>query len=391
MLIRGSDEMANLVFPKIKNSMQVGTSVFVGTNFENSITRAALLSARPKLEYIFIRTQDDRASKSDTEVRQELSNALSGRKNAIVISDIGDTRTYTFEKLANDVKTISPQTAFALVTSRQECVGEHVFMEKFVQERGVDPSVLSKIDYTLQYSGNDMVFPALLRMHEDKLNFPFDRERIILVVEDKPSYYTNFVLSLERINEGRTRVLLARDFESASQLVESTKGRLAGAILDMRFPMSGDLVDSACQDVARLIRESDAKVPIVFQSADKALVEKAKQDPRVFALHKDEGIFNQLRGFINDYFGFGAFVFRMPNGAEIARVDSLAGLVQFVKSATPGSVMEASVLYHASHNNFSNWLWLHGYKDAADGLKPADPKTLDDAKKNILGACEPYL
>jgi hypothetical protein len=384
--------MAVQRFPKVRNAENTGCTVFVGTVFENRVTQRALLSAKPKLEHIFVRTQDGASQKSGAEVKNEVASAISGKRNALVISDVGDTRDYTFEKLASDVKTIDAGASYALLTSRQECAGIHVVMDEFVKERGFDPSVLSKVDYIINYAGNDNVFTALLQLHEDRLNYRLDNERVILVIEDMPSYYTGFLLSLEKINESRTRVLLARDFETASRLVEETKGRLAGAIVDMRFPKGSRLADDACWEVEKLIREYDPKAPIVFQSADESLIARAEGDPRVFTLSKgDPLIFNKLRDIINDNFGFGPFVFRTVPGLEIARVDTLADMWSFIKSATPGSIMAESAIYHAKFNSFSNWLWLHGYKGAAEQLKLSNSQSIGELKQNFFSACERYL
>ena len=50
-------------------------------------------------------------------------------------------------------------------------------------------------------------------------------------------------------------------------------------------------------------------------------------------------------------FGFGDFIFKMPNGDEIGQVSNVEEMIDFIED-----IPEKSLDYHASRNHFSNWL-----------------------------------
>jgi hypothetical protein len=216
------------------------------------------------------------------------------------------------------------------------------------------------------------------------MNFKNDSERNILVVEDWQKSYTGFLTSLYNLNRHRTRVLLARTFEQAAGLIEECKNRFAGAIIDVEFPKKGELVTNASWELVSLLRKFDEKVPVIFQS----LVEGRlpKNDPRVFSLRKgDRVMLQELKRIMNDYFGFGDFVFRRPDGTEIIRAATFEQFFELLQTIEP-----ESLVYHASHDHFSNWLWLHGQKKAAMEFKPISDEDPQRLRNTLISLLEPY-
>ena len=63
-------------------------------------------------------------------------------------------------------------------------------------------------------------------------------------------------------------------------------------------------------------------------------------------------------------FGFGDFIFRMPDGSEISRADNLNKLIKTIET-----LKVESLEYHARNNHFSNWLSARGYLDAANTFR----------------------
>lgn len=372
-------------FPAIRNNERVERVIAVGTQYEFSKAQK-IAKYRPKVELCFVETSGE-GRKTQGQVQEELRQHLSGRKNTLVFSDVGESgRPYPFEALAAEAKQISPKAAFALLTSRQECAELEAAMAEFVRDRGFDPEkVLPNVDYVFHYTGNEKIFPTMLQLHEDRMNFRGDSERSILVVEDKPNFYSSFLTSLFDINRHRARVLLARTFEQAAGLIEDCKNRFAGAIIDVEFPRQGRLVREASWELVALLRKFDEKVPVVFQSVEQGWLPQG--DPRVFSLWKRDPVMLQtLRGIMNDYFGFGDFVFRRPDGAEIARARAFSELFDLLHTIPP-----ESLVYHASHDHFSNWLWLHGHKKAAKDFKPIFSEDPAELRKALIGLLEPYV
>ena len=58
-----------------------------------------------------------------------------------------------------------------------------------------------------------------------------------------------------------------------------------------------------------------------------------------------------LRQFMTEYFSFGDFIFRTPDGHEVGRASDLKSLREQLQY-----VPEESIRYHAERNHFSNWL-----------------------------------
>ncbi|RME29196.1 MAG: histidine kinase, partial [Deltaproteobacteria bacterium] len=72
-----------------------------------------------------------------------------------------------------------------------------------------------------------------------------------------------------------------------------------------------------------------------------------------------------VRSFLAEHLGFGDFVFRMPDGKEVARARDLREFVDCL-----ASVPAESLRYHAGHNHISNWLLARSEFDLAARLRP---------------------
>ncbi len=280
--------------------------------------------------------------------------------STMVITDFGDSRPYKCEEIATDVKANSNNAAVVLLTSKPECVGKPEKFADLVASRGFDPNIiLPKIDHVFQYTGVDALFPMMLEVHEDRINYKSGNERAILVFESKPNYYSGYLTKLYEINQQRTSMLLARTFEEAAGIINDVKQKFAGAILGMRNP------DDSFR-LLRLLRAYNKGLPVIMQSGNPERLEMARKEGSVSVLDKNHPtLFYSLGNIVSDYFGFGDFIFRTPDGMEIGRARDLKELCDMI-SQLDGK----SLVGHASRNDFSNWLYLHGYKEAADTVKP---------------------
>ena len=384
-----------------RNREKVDAVVCFGVGNEDTQVRGGLLASRIKAEYIFINAKDKDQPRLPADLKGELARALDGKKNPIVISDTGYTRPeYSILTLAADAKEVAPKSAVVLLTSDQDCVNapkrmQNYFLGKDLPNfRGAAAlEAIQKIDYVYN-SGNDLVFEAIVKMHQHRLNYGKDNESVIVVLEDQPSYYTDFVLSLQRISMDRAHILLARDFESASKIVQTAQGRVVGAILDMRFPKGGAEVDFAWREIANLLRETDPKVPIVLQSANDQLMEVARKEGKYFTLSKNDGaLYMKLRRIISENFGFGPFIFKAPppDENEILRADNLTDIVSILRGATRDNLVGASIFYHAANDHFSNWLRMHGNKGLARKVKPIAADAPEQMIEKLLRVFEPHL
>ena len=329
--------------------------------------------------------------KTHSECRRDLFCAISKgdsehMANTLVITDVGgESRLYPFEKIVMDTRANFPNVYTAVLTSEQACIGTHAAMDRFVKDRGhVAPGDLGGVHVFSSYGDRPGVFKVIATFFNDLLCYQGDKERIILVVEDQPQFYTPFLAKLHSINDGRARVLLARTFEEAEGFIRECHSGLAGAILDVQFPKGGKLIDEASFPLLALLRKYDPRVPVVFQSSEKERLSQVTSEHNVLALHKQSPtLLTDLESYMNGYFGFGSFTFRYPDGRKYALAETLSELVGCIREA-PAEVL----LNHGTQNDFSKWLWLHGEKKAADRLKPIQTSDAEEIRSILLGALE---
>ncbi len=76
-----------------------------------------------------------------------------------------------------------------------------------------------------------------------------------------------------------------------------------------------------------------------------------------------------------EYFGFGDFIFRLPDGAEVGRARDMKELAERL-----AEVPAASIAYHAERNHFSKWLKARTEFALARRLRPGAGDRLRDAR-----------
>lgn len=367
---------------KIENRIKLGKVVLVGSKFHYFNLKEGLeLAGRgADLPSVCIgRKQlfgDDRL----VAFEKAILNGENLHPVLVLAQNLDDWGGYGFEKLACEIKQIEPKSIFALLTKDPQLVGHPRKVEDIVKSRS-DSNLLKSVDYIFHYNDSPQLFITIISLIEDKMNYPFDHERVTLVVEDKPVQYTRFLTQLQEINKGRTRILLAQNYEEAAKVIDECPDRLAGAIIDVNFPKSGEHGEHAWK-ILSYIQEKRLKIPTIFKSADAKAIERVSQTGRVFAVHNEEwGYLHKIAKIMEQYFGFGSFAFRTPDPypREVARVDTLEDMVALIRTVA-GDVL----INHAQHNHFSNWLWLHGYKELAERIKPIDTMDPEEGRALIL-------
>ena len=137
------------------------------------------------------------------------------------------------------------------------------------------------------------------------------------------------------------------------------------------------------------IRHTHPDLPVLLQSSDPSNWTLAERVDAAF-LHKySSTLLQDLRSFMLDNFGFGDFVFRLPDGSEVARVPDLLTMKQ-VLPTVPG----ASIDYHSTRNHFSNWLRARTEFVLARRLRPRKRSEFADAeavRRYLIDALEGAL
>lgn len=240
------------------------------------------------------------------------------------------------------------------------------------------------------WQGDVRIFLAIIKILEDHRNVAVDAGHfgvpIVLVVEDSIRYYSSFLPAIytevmrhvqnmlgedlsgsQRILRMRARpkVLLCQDYEHAEQVVEEFGDHIIGVITDFEFPRAGKLNKRAGPELVERVLEQRPDIRIVMQSSDEKNREIAEALGGSFLLKGSPTLLHDLRTILADRFGFGAFIFRLPSGVEVARAPDLRSFEQVLRS-----VPAESLTYHAERNHFSFWLKARTEFELANKLRP---------------------
>ncbi|MBC2704077.1 PEP/pyruvate-binding domain-containing protein [Desulfobacula sp.] len=246
------------------------------------------------------------------------------------------------------------------------------------------------IDRTYIWGGNADLLLAIIKNFEDEMNVAFDTKnanvRVIILVEDSPYHYSSFLPVLykqivmqtqsvieDSINEehrllkmrGRPKVLVAHNYEEAIALYEKYKPYLLSVFSDMRYPRNGVEDESAGYKLLTKIKKEIPDLPVLILSTEDRNKEKVVDIPAVFINKNSSTLNDRIKNFFVSYLGFGAFVFRLPNGEEIARASDLRAIEKLLPE-----IPDESIVYHAMNDDFSRWFMARSEINFALKLKP---------------------
>jgi len=295
---------------------------------------------------------------------EEAFDVLEDKRIELVISMLNIEKADTFD-LAMRIKQKYPKIPIVVLTPFSREVNLKL-MEKN----------LSAIDYVFSWLGNADILLAIIKLIEDRMNIDQDVQQgvqAILLVEDSIRFYSSYLPNIykillkqsktfmtEGLNEhqkmlrmrGRTKILLATNFEEAIAMWEKYKNSLLGIITDISFMREGETDKTAGIKFVEKIRAEDEYMPILFQSTDTEYESLARQLKVGFLNKLSKTLSIELRNFINEYFSFGDFIFIDPNnGREITRAFDLKSLQDKIFE-----IPDESLNYHMKRNHFSKWL-----------------------------------
>jgi hypothetical protein len=246
------------------------------------------------------------------------------------------------------------------------------------------------IDRTYIWGGNADLLLAIIKNREDEMNVAFDTEnanvRVIILVEDSPYHFSSFLPVLykqivlqtqsvidESINEehrllkmrGRPKVLVAHDYDEAMILYEKYKPYLLSVFSDMRYPINGVEDAGAGYKLLAKIKQEIPDLPLLMLSTEEHNRERALEIPAVFINKNSSTLNDQIKSFFVSYLGFGDFIFRLPNGEEIARAGDLRAIEKLLSE-----IPDESIVFHAMNNDFSRWFMARSEIEFALKLRP---------------------
>ena len=299
---------------------------------------------------------------------EDASEQLTTKSFDLIIAMPGNDIGQTFRE-AKTIKQLHPDIPFIVLTPFSREVSRRLANEDF-----------SGVDYVFSWLGNVDLLLAIIKLMEDKMNSDNDILEVgiqtILLVEDSIRFYSSvlphlykfllkqsLVFSTEALNEheqmlrmrGRPKVILARTYEEAQELYDKYKDKILGVITDVSFNRQGAKDKLAGIKLAREIKAKDPYVPIIIESSENEN-EVYAQELGVSFIDKNSKKFPvDLGRTITDNFGFGAFIIRNPEtGKEVMRINDLKELQDNLFD-----IPDNLLLYHASHNDISRWLYSH--------------------------------
>lgn len=254
----------------------------------------------------------------------------------------------------------------------------------------VSRNPVTDIERIFLWQGNARILIAIVKYIEDKRNVLHDTcamgVPVLLVVEDNiryissflPVIYTELIKQSRRvIHEGinvahklvrmqaRPKILLSSNFEEAAGLVQQYRDYIFGLVSDVEFPWAGKLNPEAGFELARLMRSMVSDVPVVLQTSRTEFRPRALAAGYSFLRKRSPTLLKDLRRILTEHFGFGDFVFRLPDLSEVARAKDLSELEEQLQTVPP-----ESLTYHAQSNHFSHWLMARTEFALAAKLRP---------------------
>src|ERR1700724_3343080 len=272
---------------------------------------------------------------------------------------------------------------------------------------------VTEIERIFLWQGNARILIAIVKYIEDKRNVLHDTRAmgvpVLLVVEDNIRYYSAFLpviyteiikQSRRVIQEGinvahkrvrmqaRPKILLSSNFENAAQLVQQYRDYIFALVSDVEFPWEGKLNPEAGFELARMVKSLAPDVPVVLQTSRTEFRPRAHAEGYSFLRKRSPSLLKDLRRILTDHFGFGDFVFRMPDQREVGRARDLNELEETLQTLPADSLM-----YHAQRNHFSHWLMARTEFALAAKLRPrkvSDFQSPEHLRRDLIESINGY-
>ncbi len=272
---------------------------------------------------------------------------------------------------------------------------------------------VSGVERIFLWQGDARILLAIVKSVEDWRNVAHDTQtlgvQVIILIEDNIRYYSSFLPTIygellhhsqrlmeeganlsEKITRMRARpkILLCGSFEEAWEAFTLYQKDLLGIVSDVEFPREGRWSGRAGLEFARLVKERWPDVPVILQSSRPENAPLAHAAGADFLVKGSPLLLSDLRRFMLADFGFGDFVFRLPDGREVSWAHDLRALEEQLRI-----VPAESIAYHAERNHFSRWLKARTEFALAHELRPrkvSDFATIEDLRRSVVETIETY-
>lgn len=269
------------------------------------------------------------------------------------------------------------------------------------------------IDNFFYYQGDPMIFLAMIKLMEDRINLDHDTKeadiQIIILVENSIRFYSSFLpilykcliiqnssSILEALNSwgkilrmrGRPKIVLAKNYEEALSLYIKYKNNILGIITDMSYDRDGKEDKLAGLQLCKVAKEENPRLPVLIQSMNKEMEAVAKEAGAEFLWKKSSNLLNKLHSYVMAHYGFGPFLFKKEGSYEI--ITSAKSMSQLQKALS--TVPIESFLFHARRNDFSRWFRAQSLYELAAKIKPIniDENNAEEERQRMINIIKDY-
>src|SRR6202795_1759157 len=152
--------------------------------------------------------------------------------------------------------------------------------------------------------------------------------------------------------------------------------------------MDGKLSPEAGFELARMVKSLVPDVPLVLQSSRTEFRRRAHAAGYSFLRKRSPTLLKDLRRILTEQFGFGDFVFRLPDASEVGRAKDLNELEKQLQT-----VPAESIVFHAQSNHFSHWLVARTEFALAAKLRPrkvSDFASPEHLRRDLIESIHEY-
>jgi CheY-like chemotaxis protein len=268
-------------------------------------------------------------------------------------------------ELAKQIKQIGVDTPVVLLTYDNRELNE------LIKTGGV-----AEFDKVFIWQGDFRIFLAIIKFIEDRNNIEADTRTVgvqtIILIEDNVKFYSSYLPLIytavmehttELITEGinpahkllrmraRPKIILCSNYEEAWEYFETYHANILGVVSDIEFPRGGVSDREAGFEFTKQVKRSHADIPVLLQSRDASARTTAEELGARFLQKGSAVLLHELKRFMIHHFGFGDFIFRLPDGTVVGRASDLRSLEDQLYV-----VPDESIEYHGGRNDFSIWL-----------------------------------
>ncbi|MDY4558494.1 MAG: PEP/pyruvate-binding domain-containing protein [Alloprevotella sp.] len=304
---------------------------------------------------------------------------------------------------AGSIKALYPHIPIVVLTPFSKEVSRRVAGED-----------LSHIDYVFSWLGNSELLLAIIKLIEDKLNAPDDLPSVgvqtILLVEDSIRFYSSALphlyrvvleqsreFSKEALNDhlkmlrmrGRPKIMLARTYEEAVDILHTYPDNILGVVSDMSFSREGQKDPLAGYRLGQELRRINRHIPLILESSEVENEQYARKLGASFIPKRSKSYPQDLQAQIMQHFGFGDFIIDDPDThQELLRIKDLKDLQKKIFQ-----IPDNALRYHLSHNHFSRFFYSRAMFPPAEILKAHDANqytNMDEARQFIFNIIVRY-